>query len=271
MRGSSAGSLRERGAVGALLRIAVQPLRRDVGRVGLQHDRLRRQRGGQAADLQRALVRHRAAEAQLEAQRHEVAGLHLAAVEGMGDAAAHRHAPQAPEQGIGRAPHVQDDRQACLAGQCQLRQVEALLPRRVQPRHEVVQPDLAHRHQARIVAMRVQRRRADAAGPARPPGPRTADGCPAHTRRRRHAPARARRRSWPPARPAAPSAARRRRAHDRPRPRDRHRTRSRRGGNGCRSSASGAHDALRAMRRERCAGVLPAPRCASRGCTGDTT
>ena len=66
-------------------------------------------------------------------------------------------AAQALEQRVGRAPHVQDHRQPGLAGQRQLRDVEALLPRAVQAGHEVVQPDLAHRHQARVVALRLQR------------------------------------------------------------------------------------------------------------------
>ena len=61
------------------------------------------------------------------------------------------------QQRVGRAAHVQDHRQAGVARQLQLRQVEALLARAVQPGHEVVEPDLAHRHQARVVAVRLQR------------------------------------------------------------------------------------------------------------------
>ena len=74
----------------------------------------------------------------------------------MRDAAAHRDAAQARKQRIGRTPHMQDHRQAGLARQLQLGPVEVLLPRQVQPRHEVVQPDLAHRHQPRVVSVRAQ-------------------------------------------------------------------------------------------------------------------
>ena len=41
-----------------------------------------------------------------------------------------------------------------VAGECQLLLVKMFLPRAVQPGHEVVQADLAHGDQARIVAVR---------------------------------------------------------------------------------------------------------------------
>ena len=44
-----------------------------------------------------------------------------------------------------------------VARQLQLRRVEALLPRAVQARHEVVEADLADRHQARVGAAAVER------------------------------------------------------------------------------------------------------------------
>ena len=122
MRGNSAGSLRARLARRALLGGHVQPLRRDVGRIGLDHQRLQRQVGGQAADLQRALEGHRAAEAQLEAQLDEGQRLLRAAVEGVRDAAGTPvDAAQLPEQRVGRAAHVQDHRQAGAARQLELR------------------------------------------------------------------------------------------------------------------------------------------------------
>ena len=54
-----------------------------------------------------------AAEAQTEFDEGQ--RLLLAAVERMRDAAAHCYAPQAVQQGVGRAPHVQDHRQIELA------------------------------------------------------------------------------------------------------------------------------------------------------------
>ena len=89
MRGSSAGSLRIVAPAARCLGGAIEPVRRDVGRVGLQHDRRRAAARGQPADLQRALEGHRAAEAELEAELDEGAGLLLAAVEGVRDAARH--------------------------------------------------------------------------------------------------------------------------------------------------------------------------------------
>jgi hypothetical protein len=132
-------------------------LRRDVRRIGLQHQGPGRQLARERANLQRALEGHRAAEAQSEAARHEGRRLLRAAVEGVRDAARHLDAAQPRQQRVGRAPHVQDHGQPGVACQAQLREVEALLQRAVEPGHEVVEPDLAHGHQARIVALRLQR------------------------------------------------------------------------------------------------------------------
>ena len=60
-----------RRAGGALRGRAVEPLRRDVGRVGLEHQRGRRQLAREAADAQRALEGQRAAEAEPEAEPDE--------------------------------------------------------------------------------------------------------------------------------------------------------------------------------------------------------
>ena len=141
----------------ALLDIAVQPGRRDVGRVGLDHDGAQRQGLREAADLQRALEGQRAAEAELEAQRHKGQRLLLAAVERVRDAAAHADEAQVLQQRVGRATHMQDHRQIELARQLQLRDIEDFLPRPVEARHKMIQPDLAHRHQARVVAVGLQR------------------------------------------------------------------------------------------------------------------
>ena len=76
MRGNSPGSLRPCGcAAGALLGRAVEPVRRNVGRIGFQHQRRQRQLGGQPPDLLRALEGHGAAKAQLEAELDELVGL----------------------------------------------------------------------------------------------------------------------------------------------------------------------------------------------------
>ena len=88
MRGSSPGSLRPCGSPAVALGLRpVKPVRLDVGRIGLHHHRLERQRGREPAQLQRALEGHRAAEAQLEAEVDAGLRLLLAAVEGMRDAA----------------------------------------------------------------------------------------------------------------------------------------------------------------------------------------
>ena len=145
-----------RQACSALLCSTVQPLRRDVGGVGFQHQGIVRQPHGQAADLQRPLVCQGPAKPELEASTCEFLRLHLAAIEGVGDAAGHRQAAQTGQQGVGRAPYVQQYRQAGLPRQLQLRQVEGLLPLAVQPRNEVVQTDLAHRHQTGVVGMGLQ-------------------------------------------------------------------------------------------------------------------
>ena len=108
------------------------------------------------ADLQGALEGHRAAEAELEAARGELLSLHVAAVEGMRDAARHVDAAQVFEQTVGRATHMQHHRQAVRAGQLQLRNIEALLALAVRTRHEMVEPDFTDGHQARVVLAGLQ-------------------------------------------------------------------------------------------------------------------
>ena len=132
-------------------------MRRNVGRVGFHDDGVFGQRLRQAAQLQGALVGHGAAEPELETQGDERLRLLHTAVEGMGDAAAHRHFAQALEQAVGRAAHVQDHRQAEAPRQLQLRAVKAPLARWVKAGHEAVEPDLAHRDQARVGLVLLQR------------------------------------------------------------------------------------------------------------------
>jgi hypothetical protein len=81
----------------------------------------------------------------------------IAAVEGVPDAAPtalRRQFAQVLEQLVGRTPHMQDDRQPMLARQLELLAVEkflALTHRAFKQRgHKIIQPDLTHRHQARV-------------------------------------------------------------------------------------------------------------------------
>ncbi|MPN30066.1 hypothetical protein SDC9_177523 [bioreactor metagenome] len=107
--------------------------------------------------MQRPIKGDRAAEAQLEAHVDEGLRLLLAAVEGMRDAARHRHVTQMLEQPVGRAPHMKNYGQIKAPRQLQLGAVELLLPRGIQPRHEEVKADLPNRHQALITARIRQR------------------------------------------------------------------------------------------------------------------
>ena len=117
---------------------------------------MRRQRARQPADLQRAVERHCAAETQLEAQLDEGRSLLRTAVEGMGDAPVAGMAAQVFQQRIGRAAHVQQHRQIVPPCQRQLLGVEMLLPFARQAGDEVVDTDLADRHQPRVVALALQ-------------------------------------------------------------------------------------------------------------------
>ena len=132
-------------------------MRRNVRRIGLEHDRIERQRLRQAAYLQSPLESHRPAEAELETEFDKGERLLLAAVECVRDAAAHRRAAQMLQQGVGRAPHMQDRGQLELARQLQLLGIEKLLAYAVEARHEMVEPDLADRNQPRVTAASSQR------------------------------------------------------------------------------------------------------------------
>ena len=87
----------------------MDPGGRDVGRIGLQHQALGRQAGGQAADVAGTVEGHGPAEADGHAQTDEMLGLLRAAVEGMGNAAGGAEAPQLLGDGIHRATGMQDD------------------------------------------------------------------------------------------------------------------------------------------------------------------
>ena len=59
--------------------------------------------------------------------------------------------PQLLEQAVGRPAHMQDHGQAVTARQQELFAVKKFLARRIQAGHEIIQPDLADRHQPRVV------------------------------------------------------------------------------------------------------------------------
>jgi hypothetical protein len=145
-------------------------LRRDVRGVGLHDDGRQWHRGGDATDAQRPVEGERAAETELEAELGERAGLLLAAVEGVSDAAAHRPCAQLLEDAVDRPADVQQHRQVELAGEPQLRREDPGLTLPVEAGDEVVQADLADRHQPRVVAVRLepgtQRRQVGIAGSA---------------------------------------------------------------------------------------------------------
>ena len=74
-------------ALGALPGGGVEPVRRDVGGIGFEHDGRERQVFGQATQLQGPLEGEGATKAEFESQFDEGVGLLQAAVEGMGNAA----------------------------------------------------------------------------------------------------------------------------------------------------------------------------------------
>ena len=78
----------------------------------------------------------------------------------MREPARHRHLAQAFEQHVGRAAHVQNDRQTVLPRQLQLGRVKRPLPLTqgglAQGWHKIIQTNFPHRHQARVVFRRSQ-------------------------------------------------------------------------------------------------------------------
>lgn len=152
---SSAITAPMRGTWSGVLRCLSRHVGGNVGRVGLDDERVERQLPGEPPDLPRALERHVAAEAELEPLREIRVGLLEAAVERMRDAAPHARAPQPGQHAILRFAHVAHDRQIELAREPQLRVIEELLAALVEPRHEVVETDLADADEARIVEARL--------------------------------------------------------------------------------------------------------------------
>ncbi len=121
------------------------PLRRNVRRIGFEHDGVERQGRGQFADAAGAGKGHGTAEAELEAELDELVGLLPAAVEGMGDAARHLAQPQVFQHRIDRAPHVEQDRKIVVAGNLQLgAEIEFLLCV-IARLDKLIETDFAHR------------------------------------------------------------------------------------------------------------------------------
>ena len=116
-----------RHALRALLGGGVQPMRRDVGRVGFKHDGREGQCGGQAAQLQGTLKGERTTKAEFETHLNERMGLLQAAIKCMCDATFDGDLTQTFEQRIGAATHMQHDGQLVLTRQLQLCAVKVLL------------------------------------------------------------------------------------------------------------------------------------------------
>lgn len=136
---------------------AVEPVRRNIGRVGFHHDGFGRQRLGQSAHLQRTVKRERAAKTELESHANQASGLLRAPIEGMGNATRHRHLTQRLEHAVHRAAHMQQHGQIKAPRQAQLRAQQGLLVVGIEFGNEVVEPDFAHCHQRRVALTRVQR------------------------------------------------------------------------------------------------------------------
>ncbi len=180
---------------------AIEPLRRDVGRIGLGHDRPDRHGDGDAPDAQRPLEGDGAAEAEAKAELDECARLLLAAVEGVGDAAVDGRSTQMLEDGVDGAPDVEQDRQAELGGEPELAGEHLRLPIVVEAGDEMIQANLADRDQARVTGMARERVAQVPRDRRRRPDRCTSDGCrarrPVDSDARARAPARSCRRRPP--------------------------------------------------------------------------
>src|SRR5690606_20618371 len=108
--------------------------------------------GSETADVARPIPGHGAPEAQGEAEPDEAFCLLPAAVEGMRDAAGHRHFAQVLQHAVLRAPDMEQDRQVVRPGDLELRPIEALLARRIETGNEEIKADLADRHELWIIA-----------------------------------------------------------------------------------------------------------------------
>ena len=158
------------GAGFALRRGLVNPVWRHVGGIGFQHQAGQRQRGGQTAQLLGTRVGQGTTKAEFQTQVDEGLCLLRTAVESVGNTLplegralgpGRTQVAQAFEQPVSRTAHMQNHRQAVLARQLQLRPVEKFLALTqgalAQRGHKEVQPDLAHSHQTRVVAVAFQR------------------------------------------------------------------------------------------------------------------
>ena len=119
---------------------------REVGRVGLEHQRLGRQVTRQGTQLARALEGQHAAEAEPETEIEVLPGLLQAAVEGVGDATGNPRAAQRGEYLVVRLAHVQQHRQPRRGGDRQLRVEQRALALGIGIVDVEVETDLADGH-----------------------------------------------------------------------------------------------------------------------------
>src|SRR5262249_33709384 len=114
-------------------------------------ERIERQLRREPPDLQRALERYVAAEAEMHAVIDERLCLLETAVERVRDAAMNVVTPQPFQHLILRFPHMADHGQIEFARELELLVVIELLRLVVEPFHEIIEPDFAQTDKARIV------------------------------------------------------------------------------------------------------------------------
>ncbi|MNN02132.1 hypothetical protein D3C81_1147800 [compost metagenome] len=131
-----------------------EPGRRDVRRIGLEHDGLERQFRREPADLSGAGEGQVAAETELHAVLDVAARLLVTAVEGVCNALPHAHAAQLRIDLILRLAYMQQHRKIEIARDLHLLGVEPRLVGGVQPRDEEVEADFADGDEARVVHRR---------------------------------------------------------------------------------------------------------------------
>ena len=129
----------------------IDPGRRDIRRIGLQHIGIRRKGRSKTPNLQRTGKRHRATESEHATEIDEGRGLLDAAVEGMSNTASRAQPAKMLEHTVLSTTHMHDHRQVIVTGDAKLLDEEALLFCPVKARHEMIESDFADPDQTRIV------------------------------------------------------------------------------------------------------------------------
>ena len=129
----------------------IDPGRRDIRRIGLQHVSIQRKGGSKTSNLQRSGKRHGAAESEHATEIDEGRGLLDAAVESMSDAASRAQPAKMLEHTVLSTTHMHDHRQIKVTSDAKLLDKESLLFCPVKARHEMIESDLADPDQTRIV------------------------------------------------------------------------------------------------------------------------